>query len=146
MAMSKTGSSTSSASSGSSPVSPRLRGPVGRTCKALQLPAHRITAEFVNPGPRDGAAVRDGALHDLEAWKISGHGLTANTNAAVAADVTVTATKSVLEVPRREQQTQDRQVDGGCDERSDPDRHTEPQSEAEHVAEAEQERQSDYRS
>ncbi|WP_439659414.1 YaaC family protein [Lentzea sp. HUAS TT2] len=31
-----------------------------------------------------------------QTWKISGHGLTANTNAAVAADVTVTATKSGL--------------------------------------------------
>ena len=31
-----------------------------------------------------------------QAWQVSGHGLTAGTNAAVAADVTVTATKSGL--------------------------------------------------
>jgi hypothetical protein len=31
-----------------------------------------------------------------QAWKVNGHGLTANTNATVAADVIVTATKSGL--------------------------------------------------
>ena len=67
------------------------------------IPLHRLVYTFAGAGSRDPALSQAGrALVAAsprignQAWRVSGHGLTANTNAASVADVAVTATKAGL--------------------------------------------------
>ncbi len=52
---------------------------------------------------------------------------------------------SEREVPRPQQEAEDRKIDRGRDKRRNPDRHAQTKGEVENIAEAEQERQSNYR-